>query len=111
MMKKMKKMMIIKKKSEKKKDKEKKKHHHKHSEKEAKESKTKIMLGAGSIINDEGKYNYDKMIKINESQKLSKYHAIIEYDKKTQKLNLRNISDTLNTLAINNCSHEFELKK
>ena len=76
-----------------------------------KKDKTKIMLGAGSIINDEGKYNYDKMIKINESQKLSKYHAIIEYDKKTQKLNLRNISDTLNTLAINNCSHEFELKK
>ena len=76
-----------------------------------KKDKTKIMLGAGSIINDEGKYNYDKMIKINESQKLSKYHAIIEYDKKTQKLNLRNISDSLNTLAINNCLYEFELKK
>ena len=76
-----------------------------------KKDKTKIMLGAGSIINDEGKYNYDKMIKINESQKLSKYHAIIEYDKKIQKINLRNISDTLNTLAINNCSYEFELKK
>ena len=50
---------------------------------------------------EDGKYKYDKLIKIGDDQKLSGQHALIEYDKETKKLILKNLSDTHNTLVLN----------
>ena len=48
----------------------------------------------------DGKYKYDKFIKIEDDQKVSGQHALIEYDKETQKLYLKNLSETHNTLVL-----------
>ena len=50
---------------------------------------------------EDGKYKYDKLIKIGDDQKLSGQHALIEYDKENKNLILKNLSDTHNTLVLN----------
>ena len=79
---------------------------------ETKDNKEKINIMIGKEKNYENKneHKYEKIIKIDDEKSLSNYHALIEYDKKTKKLRLKNISNTQNTLVLKNFEYEFELK-
>ena len=70
--------------------------------------KTLIMIGRDK--DDMVKYNYDKLIKIEDNKTISNQHALIEYNKQSKKLRLRNLSEKLSTLVLKNFSYEFELK-
>ena len=75
-----------------------------------KKEQTNIMIGSKETIDDNNKYNFDIIIKMEEANTISRNHALIEYNKQTQKLKLKNISELQNTLVLKNFRYEFELE-
>ena len=65
-----------------------------------------ILIGTNRRKNN--KYSYDKLVKIENSYSVSSEHALIDYDIEEKTLILRNISDTHNTLILQN---KFTLNK
>ena len=54
------------------------------------------------------KYRYDKLVKIEKTNSISSQHALIDYDIEEKTLFLTNISDTFNTLVLQD---EFTMKQ